>query len=83
MSLKGPPRASSMGKGDESKANGHWITFDRVAVLTNNPLVGFASVTAATLFQTKLSLYSSYVLGCAHSARGVAGCALLGHKKSI
>jgi Rieske Fe-S protein len=45
------------------KANGHWITFDRVAIMTNNPLVGFASVTSATLFQTKLSLYSSYVLG--------------------
>ncbi|PYK70563.1 MAG: FAD-dependent oxidoreductase [Verrucomicrobia bacterium] len=45
------------------KANGHWIAFDRVAILTNNPLVGLASMTAATLFQTKLSLYSSYVLG--------------------
>src|ERR1041385_1295753 len=29
------------------KANGHWITFDRVAILTNNPLVGFASMTSA------------------------------------
>lgn len=45
------------------KANGHWISFDRVVIATNNPLVGFASVTAATLFQTKLSLYSTYVFG--------------------
>ena len=30
---------------------------------TNNPLVGFASLTGATLFQTKLLLYTSYVLG--------------------
>ena len=45
------------------KANGHWISFDRVVIATDNPLVGFASVTAATLFQTKLSLYSSYVFG--------------------
>ena len=45
------------------KANGHWIAFDRVAILTNNPLVGLAGMTAASLFQTKLSLYSSYVLG--------------------
>src|SRR6266513_4305607 len=45
------------------KANGHWISFNRVVIATNNPLVGFASMTAATLFQTKLSLYSSYVFG--------------------
>jgi glycine/D-amino acid oxidase-like deaminating enzyme/nitrite reductase/ring-hydroxylating ferredoxin subunit len=45
------------------KANRHWITFDRVAIMTNNPLVGLVSMSAATLFQTKLSLYSSYVLG--------------------
>jgi glycine/D-amino acid oxidase-like deaminating enzyme/nitrite reductase/ring-hydroxylating ferredoxin subunit len=45
------------------KANGHWISFDRVVIATNNPLVGFASTTGATLFQTKLSLYSTYVFG--------------------
>ena len=44
-------------------ANGHWISFDRVVIATNNPLVGFADVTSATLFQTKLALYSSYVFG--------------------
>lgn len=46
-----------------TKVNGHWITFDRVVLATNNPLVGLASMTSATLFQTKLSLYSSYVIG--------------------
>jgi glycine/D-amino acid oxidase-like deaminating enzyme/nitrite reductase/ring-hydroxylating ferredoxin subunit len=45
------------------KANGHWISFDRVAIATNNPLVGFSNIAAATLFQTKISLYSSYALG--------------------
>src|SRR5438046_10248531 len=30
---------------------------------TNNPLVGLASMTSATLLQTKLSLYTSYALG--------------------
>ena len=30
---------------------------------TNNPLVGLASVTSATLLQTKLSLYTSYAIG--------------------
>jgi glycine/D-amino acid oxidase-like deaminating enzyme/nitrite reductase/ring-hydroxylating ferredoxin subunit len=45
------------------KVGRNWISFDRVVMATNNPLVGLASMTAATLFQTKLSLYTSYVLG--------------------
>jgi glycine/D-amino acid oxidase-like deaminating enzyme/nitrite reductase/ring-hydroxylating ferredoxin subunit len=45
------------------KVNGYWISFDRVVMATNNPLVGLASVTSATLLQTKLSLYTSYALG--------------------
>ena len=45
------------------KVNRNWISFDRVVMATNNPLVGLASMTTATLFQTKLSLYTSYVLG--------------------
>jgi glycine/D-amino acid oxidase-like deaminating enzyme/nitrite reductase/ring-hydroxylating ferredoxin subunit len=46
-----------------AKVNGHWIQFERVVMATNNPLLGLASITGATLFQTKLALYSSYVLG--------------------
>jgi Rieske Fe-S protein len=45
------------------KVNGYWISFDRVVMATNNPLVGFASMISATLLQTKLSLYTSYALG--------------------
>ena len=45
------------------KVNRNWINFDRVVMATNNPLVGLASITSATLFQTKLSLYTSYVFG--------------------
>jgi len=45
------------------KANRNWINFDRVIMATNNPLVGLAHVTAATLLQTKLSLYTSYAFG--------------------
>jgi glycine/D-amino acid oxidase-like deaminating enzyme/nitrite reductase/ring-hydroxylating ferredoxin subunit len=45
------------------KVNRNWISFDRVVMATNNPLVGLASMTAATFFQTKLSLYTSYALG--------------------
>jgi glycine/D-amino acid oxidase-like deaminating enzyme/nitrite reductase/ring-hydroxylating ferredoxin subunit len=46
-----------------AKINGRWIGFDRVVMATNNPLVGLASITSATLLQTKLSLYTSYALG--------------------
>ena len=44
------------------KVNRNWISFDRVVMATNNPLVGVASLIGATLFQTKLSLYTSYAL---------------------
>jgi glycine/D-amino acid oxidase-like deaminating enzyme/nitrite reductase/ring-hydroxylating ferredoxin subunit len=46
-----------------TKVNGHWISFDRVIIATHNPLVGLAEMSSAMLLQTKLSLYSSYVLG--------------------
>jgi glycine/D-amino acid oxidase-like deaminating enzyme/nitrite reductase/ring-hydroxylating ferredoxin subunit len=43
-------------------ANGHRITFSDVVLATHNPLVGIGGATDATLFQTKLALYSSYVV---------------------
>jgi glycine/D-amino acid oxidase-like deaminating enzyme/nitrite reductase/ring-hydroxylating ferredoxin subunit len=45
------------------KVNRNWISFDRVVMATNNPLVGLASIAGATLLQTKLSLYTSYAFG--------------------
>jgi glycine/D-amino acid oxidase-like deaminating enzyme/nitrite reductase/ring-hydroxylating ferredoxin subunit len=45
------------------KVNRNWISFDRVVMATNNPLVGLASTVGATLLQTKLSLYTSYAIG--------------------
>lgn len=39
------------------------ITCRYVVMATHNPLVGVAGVLGATLFQTKLALYSSYVIG--------------------
>jgi glycine/D-amino acid oxidase-like deaminating enzyme/nitrite reductase/ring-hydroxylating ferredoxin subunit len=50
-------------KGRRVKLNRNWISFDRVVMATNNPLVGLASVISSTFFQTKLSLYTSYALG--------------------
>ena len=51
------------GKKRRAKVNGHWIGFEHVVMATNNPLVGLARLTSATLFQTKLSLYTSYAIG--------------------
>jgi glycine/D-amino acid oxidase-like deaminating enzyme/nitrite reductase/ring-hydroxylating ferredoxin subunit len=50
-------------KKHRAKVNRSWIGFGRVVMATNNPLVGLASITSATLLQTKLSLYTSYALG--------------------
>ena len=50
-------------KKNRVKVRGHWIGFDRLVMATNNPLVGFASMTWAMFFQFTLSLYTSYALG--------------------
>ena len=44
------------------KANGHTISCAYVVLATHNPLVGNAGLVGATLFQTKLALYTSYVI---------------------
>jgi glycine/D-amino acid oxidase-like deaminating enzyme/nitrite reductase/ring-hydroxylating ferredoxin subunit len=44
------------------KANGHWITAGDIVIATHNPLVGLAGMASATVFQTKLALYTSYVV---------------------
>jgi glycine/D-amino acid oxidase-like deaminating enzyme/nitrite reductase/ring-hydroxylating ferredoxin subunit len=44
------------------KANGHTVACENVVIATHNPLAGFSGMADATLFQTKLALYSSYVI---------------------
>jgi glycine/D-amino acid oxidase-like deaminating enzyme/nitrite reductase/ring-hydroxylating ferredoxin subunit len=44
------------------KANGHTITSRSIVIATHNPLVGNAGMLGATLFQTKLALYTTYVV---------------------
>jgi glycine/D-amino acid oxidase-like deaminating enzyme/nitrite reductase/ring-hydroxylating ferredoxin subunit len=44
------------------KSNGHWLRGKDIVIATHNPLVGLAGMTSATLFQTKLALYTSYVV---------------------
>jgi glycine/D-amino acid oxidase-like deaminating enzyme/nitrite reductase/ring-hydroxylating ferredoxin subunit len=43
------------------KVNGHWVSCGDIVLATHNPLVGIASMASATVFQTKLALYTSYV----------------------
>ncbi len=49
--------------------NGFAVTGDDVVIATHNPLAGLSSLPVATLFQTKLALYTSYVVA-ARVAKG-------------
>jgi len=44
------------------KANGHWVSCGDIVLATHNPLVGIESMASASVFQTKLALYTSYVV---------------------
>jgi glycine/D-amino acid oxidase-like deaminating enzyme/nitrite reductase/ring-hydroxylating ferredoxin subunit len=56
-------------------ANGHSVRCTDVVIATHTPLVGFSGMAAAALFQTKLALYSSYVIA-GRVPRGVVPDAL-------
>ena len=45
-----------------ASVNGFAVTCDDVVIATHNPLAGVSSLPVATLFQTKLALYTSYVV---------------------
>ncbi len=42
--------------------NGHTVTCQDVVIATHNPIVGYSNAAGAALFQTKLALYTSYVV---------------------
>ena len=44
------------------KVNGRFVRCNDIVIATHNPLVGLAGMVSATLFQTKLALYTSYVV---------------------
>ncbi|HEY5756429.1 MAG TPA: FAD-dependent oxidoreductase [Steroidobacter sp.] len=52
-------------------ASGHKIRCQYLVIATHNPLMGKKGVLTAALFQTKLSLYTSYVLGARLPAAAV------------
>ena len=43
-------------------ANGHTVACEDIVIATHNPLVGLSGFAGATLFQTKLALFTSYVI---------------------
>jgi glycine/D-amino acid oxidase-like deaminating enzyme/nitrite reductase/ring-hydroxylating ferredoxin subunit len=45
-----------------TKANGHTLSCAYIVLATHTPLVGNAGIIGATLLQTKLALYTSYVV---------------------
>jgi len=57
------------------KVGGHTVRCQDVVIATHNPLVGLAGLAGATLFQTKLALYTSYVIA-GRVAGGVGADAL-------
>ena len=57
------------------QAGGRKIRCDYLVIATDNPLMGKKGVVAATLFQSKLSLLTSYVLG-ARVPKGTVPAAL-------
>jgi glycine/D-amino acid oxidase-like deaminating enzyme/nitrite reductase/ring-hydroxylating ferredoxin subunit len=44
------------------KANGRWVRCRDIVVATHNPMVGIAGTARASAIQTKLALYTSYVV---------------------
>jgi glycine/D-amino acid oxidase-like deaminating enzyme/nitrite reductase/ring-hydroxylating ferredoxin subunit len=44
------------------KVGVHTVRCEDIVIATHNPLVGLAGLAGATLFQTKLALYTSYVI---------------------
>jgi glycine/D-amino acid oxidase-like deaminating enzyme len=57
------------------KAGGHTISCNQVVIATHTPLMGKTNIASATVLQTKLYLYTSYVLG-GRVAKGVIPDAL-------
>jgi hypothetical protein len=45
------------------QAGGRTIRCDSLVIATHNPLMGTTGAVSAALFQSKLALYTSYVLG--------------------
>jgi glycine/D-amino acid oxidase-like deaminating enzyme/nitrite reductase/ring-hydroxylating ferredoxin subunit len=57
------------------KANGYWVRARDLVIATHNPLVGKSNLAGAAVFQTKLALYTTYVVA-GRSSKGAVPDAL-------
>jgi len=64
-------------------ANGHTITCDEIVLATHTPVMGNTNMASASLFQTKLALYSTYVVGGSRQKRPGARRVVLGYVGSV
>jgi glycine/D-amino acid oxidase-like deaminating enzyme len=64
-------------------ANGKTIRCKYLIVATHNPLTGKNGLVSSALFQTKLALYTSYVLGARLPERRRTRGSVLGHRGSL
>ena len=58
------------------------MRYDDIVIATHNPLVGLSGFAGATLFQTKLALYTSYVDRRTGAERRSARRAVVGYQQS-
>jgi hypothetical protein len=59
------------------------VTCEDIVIATHNPLVGLEGMTAATLFQTKLALYTSYVVAGRVEKGRIADALWVGYVESV
>ena len=65
------------------KVAGHTVRCEDIVIATHNPLVGLAGLAGATLFQTKLALYTSYVIAGRVAERRGTRRAVVGYGRSV
>ena len=82
-STSAAPSRSSAASRSAATANGFAVTADDVVIATHNPLAGLSSLPVATLFQTKLALYTSYVVGGARAEGPRPRRAVVGHQGPV
>jgi hypothetical protein len=58
------------------------VTCDDIVIATHNPLMGLTNIAPATLFQTKLALYTSYRGRRPDEEGSRRGRAVLGHRRT-
>ena len=77
------PRSSATTAARRQGERPHRSRCDDVVLATHNPLVGMAGIVGATLFQTKLALYTSYVVARPRRRRARCPTRCSGTRRSV